>query len=156
MNGNYKNRHARRACVYRWRIQKVLLARYKCWRCNKTECSKRCAIFVVYIADLEIFDCRYFLLTIVRKVELVVKGRAWPYITNEGPSRGSITTYLQRWELNINDSVRKYYNRSDYLTGSRSNSKKILNYRQSVIVTIILTETRRPLRVNSGYLGLCM
>ena len=33
----------------------MLLARYKCWRCNKTECSKRCAIFVVYIADLEIF-----------------------------------------------------------------------------------------------------
>ena len=46
------------------------------------------------------------------------------YITNEGPSGGSITIYLQRWELNINDSVRKYYNRSDYLTGSsRSNSK---------------------------------
>ena len=53
----------------------MLLARYKCWRCNKTQCSKRCAIFVVYIADLEIFDCTY-LLTIVRKVELVVKGRA--------------------------------------------------------------------------------
>ena len=34
----------------------MLLARYKCWRCNKTECSKRCAIFVVYIAALEIFD----------------------------------------------------------------------------------------------------
>ena len=49
-----KNRHARRACVYRWRVWNVLLARYKCWRCNKTECSKRCAIFVVYIADLEI------------------------------------------------------------------------------------------------------
>ena len=31
-----------------------VLARYKCWRCNKTETSKRCAIFVVYIADLEI------------------------------------------------------------------------------------------------------
>ena len=55
----------------------MLLARYKCSRCNcKTECSKRCAIFVVYVTDLEIFDCRYFLLTIVRKVELVVKGRA--------------------------------------------------------------------------------
>ena len=59
----------------------------------------------------------------MRKVALVVKGRARPYITNEVPSGGSIRTYLQRWELNINDSVRKYYNRSDYLTGSRSNSK---------------------------------
>ena len=49
----------------------MLLARYNCRRCNKTECSKRCAIFVVYIADLEIFD-------------LVVKGRALPYIANEG------------------------------------------------------------------------
>ena len=58
------------------------------------------------------------MLTTVRKVELVVKGRALPYITNEeGPPGGSIRTYLQRWELNINDSVRrliiltKYYNR---------------------------------------------
>ena len=60
----------------------------------------------------------------MRKVELVVKGRTLPYITNGGTSGRSITTYLQRWELNINDSVRKYYNRSDYLTGSLSNSKK--------------------------------
>ena len=103
----------------------MLLAGYKCRRCNKTECSKRCAIFVVYIADLEIFYCGYFLLTIVREVELVVKGRALPYITNEGGG-GSIRTYLQRWDLSINDSVRKYYNRSDYLTGSRSNSNNII------------------------------
>ena len=27
---------------------------------NKTECSKRCTILVLYIADLEIFDCKYF------------------------------------------------------------------------------------------------
>ena len=54
-----KNRHAKRACVYRWRVRNVLLARYKYWRCNKTECSKHCAIFVVYIADLKNFDCRY-------------------------------------------------------------------------------------------------
>ena len=29
---------------------------------SNTECSKRCAIFVVYIyiVDLDIFDCRYF------------------------------------------------------------------------------------------------
>ena len=59
----------------------------------------------------------------MRKVELVVKGRAWPYITNDGPFGGSITTYLQRWELNINDIVRKNYNRSDYMLGSPSNSK---------------------------------
>ena len=59
----------------------------------------------------------------MRKVELVLKGRALPYITNEGSSGRSIRTYLQRWELNINDSVRKYYNRlSDYLTGSRSSN----------------------------------
>ena len=54
----------------------------------------------------------------------VVKGRTLPYITNGGTSGRWTTTYLQRWELNINDSVRKYYNRSDYLTGSLSNSKK--------------------------------
>ena len=71
----------------------MLLARYKCWRCNKTECSKRRA--------MTIYNQR-------RQREAI---------------RGSITTYLQRWELNINDSVRKYYNRSDYFTGSRSNSK---------------------------------
>ena len=59
----------------------------------------------------------------MRKVELVVKGKALPYITNEG---GSIRTYLQRWELNINVSARKYCNRSDYLTGSWSNSNKII------------------------------
>ena len=26
--------------------------------CNKIEFTKRCAIFVVYFTDLEIFDCR--------------------------------------------------------------------------------------------------
>ena len=87
-----------------------------------TRC-KRCAIFVVYIADLEIFDCRYFCWRLWGNVELAVKGRALPYITNEG---GSIRTYLQKLELNINDSVRKYYNSSDYLTGSRSNSNNII------------------------------
>ena len=65
-------------------------------------------------------------MTVVTKVELVVKGRALPYITNEGPSGGSIRTYLQRWELNINDSVTKYYNRSDHLTGSQSNGNNII------------------------------
>ena len=46
--------------VYRYRVRNVfILARFKCWRCNKTECSKRGAIFVVYIADFEIFYCRY-------------------------------------------------------------------------------------------------
>ena len=65
-------------------------------------------------------------MTIVTKVELFVKGRALPYITNEGPSGGLIRTYLQRWELNIKDSVRKYYNRSDYLTGSWSNGNNII------------------------------
>ena len=55
-----KNRHARRACVYRYRVGNVLLARYECRRCNKIESSKRCAIFVENITDLEIFDCRYF------------------------------------------------------------------------------------------------
>ena len=65
-------------------------------------------------------------MTIVTKVELVVKGRALPYITNEGPFGRSIRIYLQSWELNINDSVRKYYNRSDHLTGSRSNGNKII------------------------------
>ena len=55
-----KNRHAKRACVYRWRVRNVLLARYKYWRCNKTECSKHCAIFVVYRPDLEIFDVIFF------------------------------------------------------------------------------------------------
>ena len=62
----------------------------------------------------------------MRKAELVAKGRALPYITNEG---GSIRTYLQRLELNINGSVRKYYNRSDYLTGSRSNSNHEKHFR---------------------------
>ena len=95
-------------------------------------------------------------MTILWKVELVVKERALQYITNEGPSGGSITTYLLGLESNINDSVRKNYNRSDYLIGSRSNSKKILNDLQSVIVTIILTETRRPLGVNSEFLDLWM
>ena len=48
----------------------------------------------------------------MRKVELAVKGKALPYtcITNEGPSGGSIRIFLQRLELNINHSVRKYYN----------------------------------------------
>ena len=91
------------------------LGSYKCWRCNKTECSKRCAIFVVYIADLEIFYCRYF---------------CWQLWGNE---EGLIRTYLQRWELNINDSVRKYYNRSDYLTGSWSNSNNIITKNTFVI-----------------------
>ena len=59
-------------------------------------------------------------MTTVSNVKLVVKGRALPYITNKGPSGGSIRTYLQRRELNINDSARKYYNRSDHLTSSRS------------------------------------
>ena len=44
-----KNMHARRACVYRWTVRNVFLARHKCWRCNKTECIKRCAIFVVLL-----------------------------------------------------------------------------------------------------------
>ena len=57
---------------------------------------------------------------------LVVKGRALPYIVNEGSSGGSIGTYLQRWELNINDSVIKYYNRSDYMTVSRSNINNLI------------------------------
>ena len=68
----------------------------------------------------------------MRKVELVVKGRALLYITNKGPSGGSIRTYLQRWELNINDSVRKYYNRSDHLTGSQSNS----NNRRNALIDV--------------------
>ena len=55
-----KNTHARRACVYRWRVRNVLLARYKCWRYNKTDCNKHCAIFVVYRPDLEIFDVIFF------------------------------------------------------------------------------------------------
>ena len=65
------------------------------------------------------------------KVELVVKGRVLPYITNEG---GLIRSYLQRWELNINDSVRKYYNRSVYLTGSWSNSNNIITKDTFVIL----------------------
>ena len=105
------------------RVQNVLFARYKCWRCNKTGCSKRCAIFVVYIADLEIFDCIYFFDNCEESWVSFKRKSMTMYITNEGPSGGSITIYLQRWELNINDSVRKYYNRSHYLTGSRSYSK---------------------------------
>ena len=82
-----KNRHARGACYCRWRVRNVLLARYKCSQSNKTECRKRCVIFVVYITDLEIFYCRYFFLNC--EESWVVKGRAWPYITNE-------LSYLQR------------------------------------------------------------
>ena len=65
----------------------------------------------------------------MRKVALVVKRRALTYITNEGhPGDKKIRTYLQRWELNINDSVRKYkIELSDYLTGSRSNSNNRRN-----------------------------
>ena len=42
------------------------------------------------------FRCIYNIVVyiIVRKVELVVKGRALPYIVNEGSSGGSIRTYL--------------------------------------------------------------
>ena len=40
---------------------------------------KCCAIFIVYIADFRNYLLEIFLLTIVRKVELVVKGRALPW-----------------------------------------------------------------------------
>ena len=46
------------------------------------------------------------------KVELVVKRRALPYITNEG---GSIGTYFQWWELNINYSVRILSFQDDFI-----------------------------------------
>ena len=49
--------------------------------------------FSLYILLIWKFFIEIFLLTIMRKVELVVKGRALPYITNEG---GSIRTYLQK------------------------------------------------------------
>ena len=76
----------------------------------------------------------------MRKVELVVKG-ILSYITNEGES---IRTYLQRWELNINVSVRKYCNRSDYLIGGLSNSNKI-----------ITKETLNSIVQSYIYLGYC-
>ena len=79
--------------------------------------------FSLYVQLIWKFFIVDIFLTIMRKVELVVKGRTLPFITNEG---GLIRSYLQRWELNINDSVRKYYNRSVYLTGSWSNSNNII------------------------------
>ena len=48
----------------------------------------------------------------------------------------------------MNDSVRKYYKAAGQIV-------EILNYWQSVIVPIILIETKRPQGVNSSCLGLC-
>ena len=83
-----KNRNTRRACVYRWRVWNVLLARYKCWRCNKTECSKRCAIFIVYMADREIIYCRYFCWQLWGKSWVSCKRKRMTIYNQRGPIRG--------------------------------------------------------------------
>ena len=84
------------------------------------------ARFMAFCAGrfFEIFYCRYFCEENNCEESWVRCKRKSITIYNQG---GSIRmTYLQRWELNMNDSVRKYYNRSDYLTGSRSNNNNII------------------------------